>query len=201
MSLQICFSCKWPICNSGACWQPGEAIDEIRYKGDPLWEMSIEEIEAFAATQICPCHFRLRVGGLFITLLSLRLMRTESELDSHTPFAKQLLFIWSFMGLVHVGHWNTWHNFYSTQMRIILHICIVVKRWPPLQRVMHTELGPSIIEAVLKLLDSRGRSWNGRSHLIFSCTWFLSLSDTFFYSLFPAHSRHASQSHKTSNLV
>lgn len=131
MLLQICFSCKWPICNSGACWQPGEAIDEIRYKGDPLWEMSIEEIEAFAATQICPCHFRLRVGGLFITLLSLRLMRTESELDSHTPFAKQLLFIWSFMGLVHVGHWNTWHNFYSTQMRIILHICIVVKRWPP----------------------------------------------------------------------
>lgn len=31
-------------------------------------------------------------------------------------------------------------------------------------------------------LNSRGRSHNGRSHLIFSCTWFLSISDTSIYS-------------------
>lgn len=100
-------SCKWPICNPGApssCRQPREAIEETRYKWDPLWGMDAEEIEAFATTWIYPCHFRLGVGGgLLITLLSLRLMRTdESELDgriqkSHiicqaTPFIHLILY-------------------------------------------------------------------------------------------------------------
>lgn len=39
--------------------------------------MNAEEIEALPATQMHPCVNSDRVGGLLITLLSLRLMRTD----------------------------------------------------------------------------------------------------------------------------
>lgn len=49
--------------------------------------MVAKEIEALAATQMCLCHFRLRVlgaegVGALITLLSLRLSRTEGAMRS-----------------------------------------------------------------------------------------------------------------------
>lgn len=59
--------------------------------------MNIKEIEAFATTQTCPCHCKMRVGGLLITLLSLSLM---GELMSanwtavlKTSFVEQLLYL------------------------------------------------------------------------------------------------------------
>lgn len=95
-------SCKWPICNPGApssCRQPREAIEETRYKWDPLWGMDAEEIEAFATTWIYPCHFRLGVGGAcslhcFLSG-SWELMRASwtAVFKSHTSFARQLPFI------------------------------------------------------------------------------------------------------------
>lgn len=79
-------SCKWPICNPGTL-SHREAIEETHYKWDPPWAMDAEEIEALAATQMCLCHFRLRVLGAegvstLITLLSLRLSRTEGVMRS-----------------------------------------------------------------------------------------------------------------------
>ncbi len=57
--------------------------------------MNAEEMAAFAAAQIRPCHFRLRVGGLMRTDES----EPDGRIHSHTPFAVPL-FIWSLMGLI-----------------------------------------------------------------------------------------------------
>lgn len=95
-------SCKWPICNS-SCWQPGEAIEVTHYKWDPLWGMNIEEIEAFATTQICPCHFRLRAGGLaHYTPFSQAHEKWweragQPYSKSHIIYQATYLFIWCFM--------------------------------------------------------------------------------------------------------
>lgn len=40
-----------------------DAIEETRYKLDPLWATNAEEIETLAATQMCPCVNSDRVGG------------------------------------------------------------------------------------------------------------------------------------------
>lgn len=50
-------------------------IDEIQ---------SVEEIEAFSTTQMCPCHFRLRggeegEGDAHYTVFSLSLMRADEN--------------------------------------------------------------------------------------------------------------------------
>lgn len=121
-------------------------------------------------------------GGLLITLLFLPLMRTDekeldSQIQSHTPFAKPL-FIWTSMGLVCVRHCG----FYSSWFRIILRICRATER--------QTECVGDGAMAIHNWsssqaagLDSRGRSHSGRSHLIFSFTWFPSRPDTCIYTL------------------
>lgn len=71
-----------PLLRAGSLGEPLKRliINEINC------EARKEEIEDFATKQICPRHFRLRIGGLLITLLSLRIIRTELA-----QFLKQLL--------------------------------------------------------------------------------------------------------------